>query len=212
MAGVNTNEWFVFNQVIDAKQTCTKIKNWAKDKWRPSAVDTQKDITDEERETGKTFDYQPDSKMRISDVAWCNDQWLYDIIFPFMQNANHSAGWKYNIKGAESCQITRYKKGGFYSFHSDGQGDHLSKYDIPDNKFLDGHVRKLSMSVMLNDNFDGGAFEFASYAKEKCNITPIEATGGSIIVFPSQIEHRVAPVTRGTRYSVVCWFVGPPFV
>ena len=31
------------------------------------------------------------------------------------------------------------------------------------------------MSVMLNDNFEGGAFEFASYAKEECNITPIEA-------------------------------------
>ena len=32
---------------------------------------------------------------------------------------------------------------------------------------MHGHVRKLSMSVILNDNFDGGAFEFASYAKEE---------------------------------------------
>ena len=129
--------------------------------------------------------YKPDPKQRISDVAWCNEQWIYDLIFPFMQRANHEAGWRYNIKAAESCQITRYKKGGFYNFHSDGTGDHLSTFNAPDNKFLHGHVRKLSMSVMLNDNFDGGAFEFASYSKEKCNITPIEATAGSIIVFPS---------------------------
>ena len=43
-------------------------------------------------------------------------------------------------------------------------------------------------------------------------ITPIEATAGSVIVFPSSMEHRVAPVTKGIRYSVVCWFLGPPFV
>ena len=35
---------------------------------------------------------------------------------------------------------------------------------------------------------------------------------GSIIVFPAFMEHRVTPVTRGTRYSLVTWFVGPPFV
>ena len=65
---------------------------------------------------------------------------------------------------------------------------------------------------MLNDNFDGGAFEFASYNKEECVITPIEASSGSVIVFPSSVEHRVSPVTKGTRYSLVTWFVGPPFV
>ena len=129
-----------------------------------------------------------------------------------MERANQEAGWRYQIKAAESCQITRYKKGGFYSFHRDGNGDHLSAYNNPANAYMHGHVRKLSMSVMLNDNFDGGAFEFATYGKEKCTITPIEATAGSVIVFPSAMEHRVAPITKGIRYSVVCWFVGPPFV
>ena len=73
-------------------------------------------------------------------------------------------------------------------------------------------VRKLSMTVVLNANFEGGAFEFASYGKEKCEINPIEASAGSVIVFPSFNEHRVAQITKGTRYSVVCWFLGPPFV
>ena len=68
------------------------------------------------------------------------------------------------------------------------------------------------MSLILNGNFQGGAFEFASYRKEQCNITPLEAEAGSIIVFPSSMEHRVAPVTKGIRYSLVCRFVGPPFV
>jgi PKHD-type hydroxylase len=206
------NEWYVFEKDTIDKKTCTKIKNWAKDKWRPSAVDTSKDITDEERKIGKKGDYKPDSKTRISDIAWCKEQWLYDIIWPFMLRANEQAGWKYHIKAAESNQITRYKKGGFYKFHRDGNGDHLSAYDRPDNAFMHGHVRKLSMSVILNDNFDGGAFEFASYGKEECIITPIEATAGSVIVFPSSTEHRVAEITKGIRYSVVTWFLGPPFV
>ena len=206
------NEWYVFEGGTVDKKTCNKIKRWAKDKWEPSSVDTQKDITDEERKTGRKGDYKSDPKTRISDIAWCNDQWLYDIIFPYMHQANDEAGWKYDIKAAESAQITRYKKGGFYNFHTDGAGDHLSAYDNPKNAFLHGHVRKLSMSVMLNDNFDGGAFEFASYSKEKCTVTPIEAEAGSVIVFPSSMEHRVAPITKGIRYSVVCWFVGPPFI
>ena len=75
---------------------------------------------------------------------------------------------------------------------------------------MHGHVRKISMSIILNDNFEGGAFEFASYTKEVCTITPIKATAGSVLVFPSGMEHRVAPVTKGVRYSLVNWFLGPP--
>ena len=206
-----TNEWYVFEETLD-KKTCNKIKRLAQDKWEPSFVNTSKEITDEERKTGPKLDYKPDHKIRISEIIWANDQWLYDILWPYMLQANDKAGWKYNIKAGESCQITRYKKGGFYSFHQDGNGDHLSAYNNPTNAYLHGHVRKLSMSVMLNDNFDGGAFEFATYGKEECTVTPIEATAGSVIVFPSAMEHRVAPVTKGIRYSVVCWFVGPPFV
>jgi len=52
MAGT-VNEWFVFESGTIDKKTCNKIKRWAKDKWRPSSVDTSKDTTEEERKTGK---------------------------------------------------------------------------------------------------------------------------------------------------------------
>ena len=211
MSGASTNEWFVFQGAIN-KSTCTKIKRLVKNNWESSIVDTQVGISDEERKSGRRGDWKIDSKVRVSEVFWSTDQWLYDIIWPFMEEANEDAGWRYDIKAAESNQITRYRKGGFYNFHRDGSGDHLSAYDNPGNKFLHGYVRKLSMSVILNDNFEGGAFEFASYGKQQCVITPIEAKAGSVIVFPSTMEHRVAPVTKGIRYSVVTWFLGPPFV
>jgi len=209
----NTNEWYIFNVGTIDKKTCDRIKRWASKKWETAIVNIdQGKLTKEERKTGRKADYKLDSKTRISDIAWCNEQWLYDIVWGFMKRANQESGWRFDIKSCEACQVTRYNKGGFYSFHRDGKGDHLSAYDDPNNPFQNGRVRKLSMSIILNDNFEGGAFEFASYKKEKCVITPIEAKAGSIIVFPSSMEHRVAPVTKGTRYSVVCWFLGPPFV
>ena len=132
--------------------------------------------------------------------------------FSLPYEANKIAGWNLDIKAAESMQLTRYRKGGFYDFHMDGKADHLSTYDMPDNRFMHGHVRKISMSIILNDNFEGGAFEFASYNKEECSITPIEAKAGDLIFFCSGMEHRVAPVTKGVRYSLVNWFLGPPIV
>ena len=209
---ISLNEWFVFKAGTVDKKTCNKLKRLGSKKWEESAVDTSKAATDEERRIGKKAAFKPDHETRISEVFWTNDQWVYDVIWPFMLEANHGSGWKYEIKAAESCQLTKYKKGGFYKFHRDGYGDHLSTFNNPTNAFIHGHVRKLSMSVMLNDNFEGGAFEFASYSKEECNITPIEAEAGSVIVFPSWMEHRVAPVTKGIRYSLVTWFLGPPFV
>ena len=207
---ISLNEWFVFTGVIDNK-TCNKIKRLGAKQWQTASVDTQKSVSKEERRIGKKGDYKPDPKSRITDVAWTNDQWVYDVIWPFMVGANEQAGWGYEIKAAESSQITRYKKGGFYNFHRDGAGCNLSKYNNPTNAFMHDHVRKLSMTVLLSNSFEGGDFEFTSYGKEECIITPVEMNQGDIVVFPSWMEHRVAPITKGIRYSLVTWFVGPPF-
>jgi len=204
----STNNWFYFIGALD-KKTCNKIRNAAKGKWKKSKVN---DITDEERISGAKPIPDINKKVRISDIVWTTDQWIYDTIWPYMLGANENAGWKYDIRFAESMQITRYKKGGFYNFHIDGNGDHLSAYDLPDNEFMHGHVRKLSMTVLLNENYEGGEFQFATLEKEKCEIrTPEFNKTGSIVVFPSGMEHRVAPVTKGIRYSLVVWFLGPPF-
>ena len=206
-----TNEWYIFSEAVD-KKTCNKIKRLAQGNWEDAGVDTKKDTTDEERKSGKKGDFKPDSKVRISEVFWTTEQWVYDLTWPFMLEANQEAGWCFNIKAAESMQIGRYRKGGFYSFHQDGRSDHLSVYNNPSNAYMHGHVRKLSMSLILNDKFEGGEFEFASYSREKCTITPIELKAGSLLFFPSGVEHRVAPVTKGVRYSLVNWFVGPPVI
>ena len=207
---ISVNEWFVFDKAIDNK-TCNKIKRLGAKQWQSAAVDIKTDTTDEERKTGRKGVMGVDEKTRVTDVAWTNDQWVYDVIWPFMMQANAEAGWQYEIKSAESSQITRYKKGGFYNFHRDGAGCHLVKYNNPTNAFMHDNVRKLSMTLLLNKSFEGGDFEFASYNKEKCDIASVEMNQGDIVVFPSWMEHRVAPITKGIRYSLVTWFLGPPF-
>ena len=190
----NVNEWLCFTDALD-KKTCKKLIKLGKEKWTSGGTKSKKQ-----------------RYKRVSDIVWINDQWIYNTIWPYMEQANEEAGWKYDIRAAEQMQITRYKKGGFYYFHKDGKGDHLSTYDEPDNEFMHGYVRKLSMTVLLNDNYGGGEFQFASLDQEECTIeTPEFNKIGSIIVFPSDMEHRVTPVTKGIRYSLVVWFLGPPF-
>ena len=66
--------------------------------------------------------------------------------------------------------------------------------------------RKLSVVVQLTDpsDYEGGIFEFKTVE------TPANfKTRGSILVFPSYLEHQVTEITEGTRYSLVCWAEGP---
>ena len=151
-----------------------------------------------------------DSKERITDVYWTREQWLYDLIWPYMLEANNRSGWNLDINAAESIQLGRYQKGGHYAWHQDGSSDSLAAYDEPKNEFLNGKVRKISMSLILNDDFEGGEFEFCCYGRGESVITPIELKKGDMMFFTSGMEHRVRPVTKGVRYSLVSWFVGPP--
>jgi len=144
------------------------------------------------------------------DVVFSTEQWVYDLIFPYMKYANENAGWKYNIVAAEDYQITRYTKGGQYTWHRDGLGTHHETYTDPNQPLLSGNTRKLSMSIVLNSDFEGGDFEIRGFQDDENRVSRMK--GGSIIIFPSFMEHRVTPVTKGTRYSLVAWFVGPPFV
>jgi len=205
------NQWFYFISAID-KKTCNKIKSLSKNNLKAGSVNTRTTVSEEERISGRITESSLNNEVRKSDISWANEQWVFDLIWPYMLQANNQAGWNFDISSAESPQIGRYKKGGFYGWHVDGGADCLSTYNKPDNKFLDGNARKLSMSILLNDNFSGGEFQFCTYKEGEPHISTPEFKGiGSVIVFPSFLEHRVTPVTKGTRYSLVAWFVGPPF-
>jgi len=172
--------------------------------------------------------------IRDSEVSWLNDQWLYDLVYPYLHEANRKAGWNYDFDISEQFQFTKYGLNQFYGWHCDGLADHFNTYKrfIPgvhkkdehgnypprytENHDLVGKVRKLSMTLNLNapGEYEGGnlKFDFGPHAvgeryHECTEIRP----QGSIIIFPSFTYHQVTPVTKGTRYSLVLWSAGPPF-
>ena len=208
-------DWGCFKEGVE-KETCEKMINLAESKLPK--------ISDKEETYDRHIENYEDQEK--TDIAWCNEQWIYDLSWSYMDQANDQSGWKYHIQTAENMQIARYKKGMFYDWHPDGKGDHFSAYKSIINPVVHNRVRKLSMSIILNDNYEGGEFEFATFHRQSEHMEKTwkdrpapgylihspETKQGSVIVFPSDMWHRVKPITKGIRYTLVIWVLGPPYV
>lgn len=85
-------------------------------------------------------------------------------------------------------ELLRYDEGCFYKEHTDS-------FNI--------FPRHLSISLHLNDDYEGGEFGFYNADLK------IKAKKGSAVVFPSNFmfPHEIKPVTKGTRFSVITWMI-----
>ena len=79
-----------------------------------------------------------------------------------------------------------------------------NKYETHIDNFTDSS-RHLSIILNLNDNYEGGDLIFTDQ-KEK-EIKRLKLGKGSVVFFPSNFmyPHKIEPITKGTRYSVVAW-------
>ena len=197
---MNLRNYYYYFQSVISKENCQKIIDLGNSK---------------KNELAKIGNNIKDKKKRNSNVNFLDDQWLYDLIIPYVNKANKEAGWNFEISWSESCQFTKYKINQYYDWHCDSFPE---EYNRPDNLNFHGKNRKLSVTCSLSDpkNYKGGELEFDFRNMDpdkkrnvrKCTeILP----QGSIVVFPSFVWHRVKPVTKGTRYSLVIWSLGYPF-
>ena len=153
-------------------------------------------------------------KKRKSDVVWLSGYWLYRELHPYIQQANERANWNFQWDWSESCQYTEYKEGQFYDWHCDSNP---TPYDKPDDPNTNGKIRKLSLILSLSEpeEYEGGDVEFGFHdndGNKQPSICEEVRPRGSLIIFPSFVWHRVKPVTRGIRHSLVCWSLGQPYV
>ena len=155
-------------------------------------------------------------KKRNSNVVWMDDRWIYKEIQPYIHQANQNAGWNFQWDFSESCQFTKYNKGQYYDWHSDSWAQ---PYHKPDDPNSNGKIRKLSVTVSLSEgkkDYTGGEleFDFRNLDPDKPR-KPVKCKEilpkGSLVVFPSDVWHRVCPVKKGSRYSLVIWNLGWPF-
>ena len=74
-------------------------------------------------------------------------------------------------------------------------------------------MRKLTAIIQLSNENDykGGDFEFGITDKEGSGLIKGNKTKGCLLIFPSFLSHRVAPITEGIRYSVITWMEGNTF-
>ena len=105
-------------------------------------------------------------------------------------------------KSGVKFQYTTYDKTGKYDWHMD-----TSLGRDPSNL---QETRKLSMTICLNDDYVGGEFQINMGQEKDAQTLP--AKKGRAFFFPSFIIHRVAPVKKGVRKSLVVWVTGPKFV
>jgi len=153
---------------------------------------------------------------RDSNIVWMNDRWIYKEIQPYVHRANADAGWNFQWDFSESCQFTKYNKSQYYDWHCDSwDRPYLKQEGDPSN----GKIRKLSVTVSLSEggvDYKGGEleFDFRNHDPDKKrNVRKCKEIlpKGSLVVFPSFVWHRVCPVTKGSRHSLVIWNLGWPF-
>ena len=153
---------------------------------------------------------------RDSNIVWMNDRWIYKEIQPYVNQANTSAGWNFQWDFSESCQFTKYEKRQYYDWHCDSWDRPYIRENANDPSH--GKIRKLSVTLTLSNpkDYKGGELEFDFRDKDpdkKPNIRKCTEIlpKGSLVVFPSFVWHRVCPVKKGSRYSLVIWNIGWPY-
>ena len=141
-----------------------------------------------------------DTKTRTSHISWIPFKKMlnmYKDIETVMKTTNGNHFGFDGMSLTETAQYTEYPEGGFYDWHVDNDVNFL--HEPP--------VRKISMTCLLSpeSEFEGGDLELMSEGK----IAKLKQ--GHAVFFASFIRHRVKPVTRGRRQSLVMWFGGTPF-
>jgi len=215
------NYYYYFPSALPIKM-CDDILSYGKSKQSEiGLIDLAKDIVDQKGKLNKK-DIQNIQKKRKSDIVWMDDRWIYNAVQPFVHEANRKAGWNYDWDWSESCQFTKYGVGQYYGWHCDSLNAPYIRPQNADGTYPGDHgkIRKLSVTVSLvkPTEYEGGNLEFDFRNKDPEN-KKIKSTyqckeirpRGSIVVFPSFVWHRVTPVTKGTRYSLVIWNLGYPF-
>ena len=141
-----------------------------------------------------------DTKTRTSHISWIPFKKMHEMYKQIEKTMKQTNGNHFGFDGmqiTEMAQYTEYPEGGFYDWHVDN--------DV--NMQNEPPVRKISMTCLLSpeNEFEGGDLELIKEGKVA------KLKQGHAIFFASFIRHRVAPVTRGNRKSLVMWFGGTPF-
>jgi predicted 2-oxoglutarate/Fe(II)-dependent dioxygenase YbiX len=139
------------------------------------------------------------SDRRNSKAHLFYDTKLIDVIEEIIRTVNIEYDWNFHLTSFEETQHIQYNEGCFFNWHIDENNWTPGK-----NKF--NLMRKLSFTILLNDEFTGGEFDVFT-TKEQT----IPLKKKDMLIFHSDILHQVRPILSGTRYALAGWVLGPPW-
>jgi peroxiredoxin/predicted 2-oxoglutarate/Fe(II)-dependent dioxygenase YbiX len=101
--------------------------------------------------------------------------------------------FNYRVSDSEAYRIGCYRAedAGFFAAHRDNKTP-LTKH------------RRFALSLLLNDDYEGGCLRFPEFGPAL-----YKPPAGGAVVFSCELLHEVLPVTRGRRFVMVSFFFGP---
>ena len=146
-----------------------------------------------------------DERYRKSIISWipfAKALPIYQVIKNWMEVTNTNYFDFDTVQLSEQGQYAEYHKGGFYNWHMDSNVEMAA---MPT-------VRKISMTLVLNDSkdFEGGDLEIFCGETLDSEKNKFKLKQGYAVFFASFLLHRVMPIIKGNRKSLVMWFGGSP--
>lgn len=145
-------------------------------------------------------DGQVNGTVRETDITWLepaeDTDWIYQRMAQLAARMNYDK-FRFDLDAFQPFQYGKYEGGGHYSWHWD------AGHNLPQN-------RKLSFVLGLNspDEYEGGDLEL-NVGTPHDQADKIRLQPGQLVAFPSYTLHRVTPVTKGIRMTMVGWAIGP---
>ena len=146
-----------------------------------------------------------DERYRKSIISWipfAKAVPIYQVIKNWMEVTNTNYFDFDTVHLSEQAQYAEYSKDGFYNWHMDSN---IEMAAMPT-------VRKISMTLLLNDSkdYEGGDIEIFCGETLDSEKNKFKLKQGYAVFFASFLLHRVMPVIKGNRKSLVMWFGGSP--
>ena len=137
---------------------------------------------------------------RNSSVSWIKDRTICQRVFSVIKDKAGDFS-NLHLDNIEPLQYSEYDTSQEYGWHQ----------DLNNKPYDDGRIRKISFSIFLNNNFEGGEFDLEIYGPDANPryVSIWKRHSENCVIFNSDMWHRVRPVKSGIRESIVGWLLGP---
>jgi PKHD-type hydroxylase len=184
-----------FDDVFNEEEIARIVEYCEKQEFLTATVGSDRSLNETIRKSNVNF-HNPNEE----------NNWIFERLNWAIEKMNDDF-YNFDLNGYDFFQYSQYKS------------SQLGKYDLHIDMFMGDELptsttgtRKLSLTFLLSEpgvDFEGGDFQIVLAQENQAQT--IEMKKGRIIAFPSFVLHRVTPVTKGERKSIVVWVEGPKF-